>query len=162
MVDTSPVVEQEFGFDDFHFQYLLGRGRAKVSFDDRLGIAIKHADLWKSPELLAEFRNEVAIYNALSDLQCICIPQLKLFGHWQGSYCIGLTVHGSTPDRLHSSQQKKIIEIMDAIHSRGIIHGDIKKENILGDASGNPFVIDFGFATMNVVSEEARRIERDR
>ena len=153
---------QNSNHDDFHFQYVLGQGRSKVSFEDRLGIAVKHADLWKSPEMLAELRKEVAVYKALFDLQGRCIPQLKLFGHWQGSYCIGLSVHGSTPDgQLDSIQKQKIVDIVNAIHSRGVIHGDIRKENFLVDESGNPFVIDFGFADMNAVSEKSLAMERD-
>jgi eukaryotic-like serine/threonine-protein kinase len=39
-----------------------------------------------------------------------------------------------------------IAEALDAAHSRGVIHGDIKPENILLPAGGRPKLFDFGIA----------------
>ena len=130
MQGIPPAAEQAFDVDDFHFQYILGEGRAQVCFDDRLGIAVK------------------------------CIPKVDRYGTWQGSYCIGLSMHGKNPERLDAYQKQSLMEIMDAIHARGVIHNDIKRENILVDDLGNPFMIDFGFAEMKEC-EEARELERN-
>ena len=160
MQGIPPAAEQAFDVDDFHFPYILGEGRAQVCFDDRLGIAVKHVDLWKSPEMLAEMRNELTVYKNLADLQGKCIPKVDRYGTWQGSYCIGLSMHGKNPERLDAYQKQSLMEIMDAIHARGVIHNDIKRENILVDDLGNPFMIDFGFAEMKEC-EEARELERN-
>jgi hypothetical protein len=152
--------EQNFGVDDFHLKSILGFGRAKVCLEGTLGIAIKYADIWKCPEMLAELRKEVEIYHALSDLQGRFIPELKLYGHWEGSYCIGLSLHGTCPKSLDSAQKQKLVDIIDAIHGLGIIHSDIKKENILVDELGNPFLIDFGFAQRNE-SRTLQEMERN-
>ena len=53
------------------------------------------------------------------------------------------------------------MSIVDAIHDRGIIHNDIKKENILVDENGRVYLIDFGFATLNSC-EDAQQDEKDR
>ena len=159
-ITSDQYTEQSFDADDFHFQSILGLGRAKVCYEQELGIAIKHCDLFKNPEMLHELRNEVDIYHALLDLQGIYIPELKFFGHWQGLYCIGLSVHGTVPNFLDIDQKERIIAILDIIHGYGILHGDIKKENLLLDDAGNTFIIDFGFSKKNVSLEE-QEIERE-
>jgi len=39
-----------------------------------------------------------------------------------------------------------IAEALDFIHARGVLHRDVKPENILFDATGNPYLADFGLA----------------
>ncbi len=55
----------------------------------------------------------------------------------------------SVPEALSESQKQSVLSSIDAIHARGIIHNDIKKENILVDENGTAVLIDFGFATQN-------------
>ncbi|KAI8897470.1 hypothetical protein BC833DRAFT_593658 [Globomyces pollinis-pini] len=50
--------------------------------------------------------------------------------------------HGFT-----EQQSQKLLETLNSIHEAGILHNDIKKENILIDEFENPYIIDFGFAT---------------
>jgi serine/threonine protein kinase len=42
----------------------------------------------------------------------------------------------------------KTLEAIDYIHAHNYIHGDIKPSNILIDYSGDPFILDFGTATV--------------
>ena len=39
-----------------------------------------------------------------------------------------------------------VCEALAELHRRGLIHGDMKPENIMVDASGKPTVVDFGFS----------------
>lgn len=110
--------------------------------------------------MLAELHNEIEIYRLLSDLQGKAIPKLVLHDYWEGGmYCIGLSLCGSVPKTLSESQKQAVLSSIDAIHNRGIIHNDIKKENILVDENGMVYLIDFGFATLNSC-EDAQQDER--
>ena len=42
---------------------------------------------------------------------------------------------------------KKVLEGLHHIHSQGIIHRDIKPQNILFNFNNEPVIVDFGFAT---------------
>ena len=64
-------------------------------------------------------------------------------------YCLGFSICGTVAKKLSDSQKQIVLKSIDAIHSRGVIHNDIKKENILVDESGKVYLIDFGFATLN-------------
>jgi serine/threonine protein kinase len=45
---------------------------------------------------------------------------------------------------------------LDLVHQEGILHNDIRKENIVVDESGNPYLIDFG----DISSEEECLLEK--
>jgi serine/threonine protein kinase len=40
-----------------------------------------------------------------------------------------------------------LVEIVSRIHNRGVIHRDLKPDNVLVDEYGNPCVLDFGYST---------------
>lgn len=161
---ADPSIEQSFDVGDLKVKSMLGYGRAVVGFEETFGVALKFADIWKHPEMLDELRNEAMIYGVLSLLQGIGIPRLKLVGHCQGLYCIGLTVHGQSPSSLNPTQKQEVVDTIDKIHALGVLHGDIRRENILVDEYGKVWVIDFGFARMNPnaedLAEEQWQLER--
>ncbi|BDX05860.1 hypothetical protein MACH26_13810 [Planctobacterium marinum] len=43
------------------------------------------------------------------------------------------------------------------VHSKGVVHGDVKPENIMVDKTGRTYLIDFGSATL--IGQNSRRIE---
>ena len=136
--------------EDLEIKYVLGCGRAKVYYEAKNHLALKAIDLFKHADMMPEMENEIEIYEHLIDLQGVMIPKLLLHGYWRGGmYCIGLSLCGRVPETLSDSQKRKVIESLDAIHSYGILHNDIKKENILVDEDGSVWLIDFGFATRN-------------
>lgn len=159
--DTDSSYESDFALEDFHIKSVLGSGRTKVYYEAKNQLALKSIDLWKHSCMLDELHNEIEIYRLLSDLQGRCIPKLVLHGYWEGGmYCIGFSPCGTVPKTLSESQKQSVMSSVDAIHDRGIIHNDIKKENILVDENGRVYLIDFGFATLNSC-EDARQVEKN-
>jgi predicted Ser/Thr protein kinase len=160
--DTGSSYESEFALEDFNIKSVLGSGRTKVYYEAKHQLALKGIDLWKQSNMLAELHNEIEIYRLLSDLQGRFIPKLVLHGYWEGGmYCIGFSLCGTVPEALSESQKQSVLSIIDAIHELGIIHNDIKKENILVDENGMVYLIDFGFATLNSC-EDTQQDERNR
>ena len=153
--------EQQFALDDFSIKSVMGVGRTKVYYEAKNQIALKAIDLYKQSEMLDELKREVEVYNQLSDLQGISIPTLVLHGYWEGGmYCIGLSLCGKIPEELDDVQKQTLLKTLASIHSKGILHNDIKRENILVDDCGNPYLIDFGFATYDE-SLDAQRADRN-
>jgi serine/threonine protein kinase len=106
-------------------------------------IALKVGDLKSVP--LEELLNEVAIYQVLEELQGDCIPELLFFGYLEGLFCIGLSLFGSPPSVLTSTQKNQLWDSLNKIHQRGVSHGDIKLNNILLGEKDTPILTDFGF-----------------
>ena len=159
--DTSSSYEYDFALEDFNIKSVLGIGRTKVYYEANRNLALKAIDLWKQSDMLGELQHEVEIYRLLSDLQGKFIPKLVLHGYWEGGmYCIGVSLCGTVPEALSESQKQSVLSSIDAIHKLGIIHNDIKKENILVDEKGMVYLIDFGFATLNSC-KDAQQDERN-
>jgi predicted Ser/Thr protein kinase len=141
---------QYFDVDDFKFDTVLGEGRSKV-YSDHYGfsrIALKVADIAKHGEMLQELLNEVSVYEQLSVLQGNGIPRFVCHGFVEDVlYCVGVSICGTVANGFTEQQKQKLLETLKSIHESGILHNDIKKENILIDESGNPYIIDFGFST---------------
>ena len=49
---------------------------------------------------------------------------------------------------------QNIIEAFTQIHERGVLHGDIRSENILVGKDGSVCIVDFEMATMDAEKEE--------
>jgi predicted Ser/Thr protein kinase len=143
---------QDFDVDDFKFNTVLGEGRSKVYLDyyGSSRIALKVADIAKHGEMLPELLNEVSVYEQLSGLQGNGIPRFVCHGFVEEVlYCVGVSICGTLANGFTEQQKQKLLETLESIHEAGILHNDIKKENILIDESGNPYIIDFGFSTRN-------------
>ena len=158
--ENDSAQDSEFNLEDFNFQYVLGQGRSKVYYESKNQLAVKAIDLFKEQHLLAELKNEIEIYSELQQFQGKFIPQLVLHGNWDAAmFCLGFSFCGTVPTSLDNIQKKILLDAIDAIHSKGILHNDIRVENFLVDACGKPSLIDFGFATTDsdIEAQEAER-----
>ncbi|CAG8706455.1 4928_t:CDS:2, partial [Ambispora leptoticha] len=132
--------QQNLGFADFEFKSLLGEGRSgKTLLCEFRGekIALKTVDLYKaSPDILKEMQKEVKIYKDLKDIQGKYIPKLVCYGYYEGGWCyvIGTTLvgtHLSNDKKITTQQKSKALKALNEIHKRGVLHNDIREENIL-------------------------------
>ncbi|PKK61953.1 kinase-like protein [Rhizophagus irregularis] len=173
---TSVGQHNNYSFADFKFQSILGEGRSgKTLLCEFRGntIALKSADLSKTPlDIVEEMKKEVEIYKILADIQGKYIPKLICYGYYGGgmSFVIGMTIVG-TPlcddHKLTKQQKAQALKALKKIHDHGILHNDIREENILVDSKGNVFLIDFGMASRDdfhknrtVFNEELRQFSR--
>jgi serine/threonine protein kinase len=153
-------------------------GLARRTCIDGKAAVIKILDIAKMPEREVEIQHEACVYHQLDDLWGKEVPSLLGCGRLQENFLCALatTDEGNSLDDLDgSANDDDRISNPDAdsflaaakaalrkIHDRGVLHGDIRRGNILKRHSdGAPVFIDFGMAKVmhGPVSEEARMQE---
>jgi serine/threonine protein kinase/formylglycine-generating enzyme required for sulfatase activity len=120
-------------------------------------VAIKEvrADLANNPDILQRFEQEVELLAQLPTHPNIVTVRDALV--WEGKLYIvmdyiegetlsDLTREGSLEAERGAALLEQILSGLEAIHSRGIVHRDLKANNILIDHAGNAFITDFGIA----------------
>ncbi|PKK58567.1 kinase-like protein [Rhizophagus irregularis] len=166
---NTSVDQQNYSFTDFKFKSILGEGRSgKTLLCEFRGnmIALKSVDLSKAPSyVLEEMQKEVEIYKELADIQGKYIPKLVCYGYYGGgmSFVIGLTIVGTTlsDQKVTKRQRSRAIKGLEAIHKHGILHNDIREENILINDNGVIFLIDFGMASREDTKKKRKLFEEE-
>jgi serine/threonine protein kinase len=163
------VNQQKFSFTDFKFKGILDEGRSRKMllyiFRDEI-IALKSVDLSKTPPyILKEMQKEVKIYKDLADIQGKYIPKLICYGYYRGgmSIVIGMTIVGTTlsDHKIKKRQKTRAIKGLEAIHKHGILHNDIREENILINDNGIIYLIDFGMASREDTKKKRKLFEEE-
>jgi serine/threonine protein kinase len=93
-------------------------------------------------------KNEAKIYNLLQNT--IGVPNMLMYGIENNINFLILERMDNVLERINTSRFTgiaiKIIEIIEAIHSKGVIHRDIKPDNFMFK-NNKLFLIDYGLAT---------------
>ena len=55
-------------------------------------------------------------------------------------------------------REKKVLQAFDAIHALGVLHGDIRAENILVENDGKVWIIDFEFSLLLDEDEASKKM----
>lgn len=149
-------------YSDLLLQELIGEGGFSKVFRaiDRMTgktVAVKflRRALWKDPDSALSIRREYAI------LRTIRHPGILRVDGWGSTpagaiFLISELLEGETLDVWQSSANRSINEItqilaqigvaLQAAHLHGLIHGDLKPQNVVRLPNGQAVVLDFGMA----------------
>ncbi|CAG8530112.1 15261_t:CDS:2 [Acaulospora morrowiae] len=153
--------------NQFSFGDVLGSGRSGTVFTAKLfgkTGALKIVDLYKNESLLKEMLNEIEIYRGpLKEIQGIYIPKLLKFGVLHEAFVFIFTSFAELGNKLTKKEKQLAIEGLQAIHIRGIMHGDVRLENIMAKENkltGKNCVwwIDFALSKIGNVKELDREL----
>jgi serine/threonine protein kinase len=159
---VAPSADQRQQVGRYRITKVLGEGgfgRVYLAHDDELqrfvAVKVPHRKLVARPEDAEAYRTEarivanldhpniVPVYDVGSAEDCPCFIVSK--------YIEGVNLAQSMKnDRLTYAEAAELVatiaEALHYAHRKGLVHRDIKPANIVMDASGKPFVVDFGLA----------------
>jgi Protein kinase domain len=125
-----------------------------LELEREVAVKVLPASFASDAEYVRRFRDEAKRVAALNHPH---IVPIYAFGEERGHlYHVMPVLHGSLRDRLlHEGQLppdeavrvvQQIASALQAAHALGLVHRDVKPENILLDAEGNALLTDFGIA----------------
>lgn len=157
---TSNLVGQMFG--SYELKDVLGRGGMasvylgyQASIDRSVAVKVLPGEFLHDPNFSQRFTNEAKL---LAKLNHPAILPIYDYGNANGMpYIVMPLMSGGTlADRLRKEGALPLSEIVRVItpiaqaleyaSQQGILHRDVKPNNILFDAHNNPFLADFGIA----------------
>jgi serine/threonine-protein kinase len=151
----------------YQIEQILGRGGMGVVYkatdtqlDETVAIKTLPGDvMMRSPEDLERFKREIRLARKITHRNVL---RTYDYGEAEGVYFISMEfVRGYTlselveeapnrqmPSRATVGIARQICRGLQAAHEQGIIHRDIKPQNVLIDAKGEVKLMDFGIARM--------------
>lgn len=158
-MSSESLIGKQFG--SFELREILGRGGMAVVFrgyqaaiDRSVAVKVLPAELLHDPNFGTRFFNEA---RTLAKLTHPSILPLYDFGEANGMPYIvmPLMTNGTLADRLKSGPLPlpeavrvvtAVAQALDYANRQGVLHRDVKPNNILFDQHDNPYLADFGIA----------------
>jgi len=158
-MSADPLIGKQFG--SYVLQELLGRGGMaavyrgyQAAIDRSVAVKVLSTELLTDPQFSTRFFNEA---RTLAKLNHPAILPLYDFGEANGALFIVMPLmsNGSLADRLKNgplsiAETVRIIlpiaQALDFANQAGVLHRDVKPNNILFDQHDNPYLSDFGIA----------------
>ena len=148
--------------DRFEILQLLGQGGMGAVYKGRdmelerlVALKLIRPDLASHPEILRRFKQELILAREVTHRNVIRIFDL---GQAQGikfitmEYVEGRDLRGlihekrSFPPRTPFPSSCRSAAALDAAHTAGVVHRDLKPQNVMVDKDGRVYVMDFGIA----------------
>ena len=169
--NDEPMIKTPADFGHFLLEKELGHGgmggvylaRDKM-LDRKVGIKVMLKSLGADPKFVERFQREA---QAAARLNHPNIAQIYSFGQEQGMPYIAMElVPGGSLDKEMEANPgtldvayvmrvgQQVADALALAAESGLVHGDVKPENVLFDADGNAKLVDFGLAAMQGDSDE--------
>ena len=136
-----------------------GMGRVYKVFDtevqEKMALKLLHPDIAGDERTIERFRNELKLARAISHRN-VC--RMFDLGREEGTYYITMEyvsgedlkslIHriGALPVGKAVSIGKQVCEGLSEAHRLGVVHRDLKPQNVMIDREGNARIMDFGIA----------------
>jgi serine/threonine protein kinase len=147
---------------DYLIEECVGSGGAGRVFRARqaqtnheVAIKLLNQRLGESPSAARAWRE----LQVLGQLRLACLPRLLDYGEHEGrlylvsEFIDGLTLADYCDGRRLDCRRRvellaDVAEALHELHGYGVIHRDIKPDNIIVDNQGRPFIVDLGLASL--------------
>ena len=144
----------------YRFQKRLGQGgmatvylATQESLDRPVSIKVMEREALQDEVSKQRFENEARTIAKLTHPSIVNIYEVGRTVDGRMYYIMPLLANGDLSQRDMRGKEDRIIEVLrtllsalDYAHARGVVHRDVKEENVLFDVADRPMLTDFGIA----------------
>lgn len=156
------MIEQGESFDGYQVERVLGRGGMGVVYEAvqvplgrRVALKVLRSDLARDPAFVERFRREARLQASIEhpnvlDVYEVAEPEpdelLLSMRLVDGGTLADLIRAGELDGERALSLLEQIAAALDAAHAAGLVHRDLKPQNVLVDSADHAYLADFGLS----------------